>query len=63
LAAFVKSEITWAGYWIILGIASSIGLGTGLHTFVLFLGPHIAEVTLAAFQCGHVNFAVRGPDR
>ena len=35
-------------YWILLGVASSIGLGTGLHTFVLYLGPHIARVTLAA---------------
>ena len=32
----------FALYWIGLGIASSIGLGTGLHTFVLYLGPHIA---------------------
>ena len=32
----------FAFYWLILGIASSIGLGTGLHTFVLYLGPHIA---------------------
>ncbi|RKP25842.1 vacuole membrane protein 1 [Syncephalis pseudoplumigaleata] len=62
LAMHIQSEITWAGYWILLGIASSVGLGTGLHTFVLFLGPHIAEVTLAAFECGHVDFAVRGPD-
>ena len=34
-----------------LGIASSIGLGTGLHTFVLYLGPHIAKITLAANEC------------
>jgi len=41
----------FALYWIGLGIASSIGLGTGLHTFVLYLGPHIAKVTLAANEC------------
>jgi vacuole membrane protein 1 len=41
-------------YWIILGIASSVGLGTGLHTFVLYLGPHIATVTMAANKCGYV---------
>jgi hypothetical protein len=35
----------------LLGVASSIGLGTGLHTFVLYLGPHIAKVTLAANEC------------
>lgn len=37
-----------------LGVASSIGLGTGLHTFVLYLGPHIAKVTMVATACGHL---------
>jgi hypothetical protein len=40
-------------YWLLLGVASSIGLGTGLHTFVLYLGPHIAKVTLAANECAY----------
>lgn len=35
-------------YWVMLGVASSIGLGSGLHTFILYLGPHIAKVTMAA---------------
>ena len=39
-----KSDILWCGYWIGLGILSSVGLGTGLHTFLLYLGPHIAKV-------------------
>lgn len=38
-------------YWIILGVASSIGLGTGLHTFVLYLGPWMAKVTMVANDC------------
>ena len=41
-------------YWVGLGIASSIGLGTGLHTFILYLGPHIAQVVLAANECNKV---------
>lgn len=41
-------------YWILLGVASSIGLGTGLHTFVLYLGPHIAKVAMVATSCGHL---------
>lgn len=40
----------------VLGILSSVGLGTGLHTFLLYLGPHIAQVTLAAYECGSLNF-------
>jgi len=38
---FVNEFSYFAAYWLILGIASSIGLGTGLHTFILYLGPHI----------------------
>lgn len=43
-------------YWVGLGVLSSVGLGTGLHTFVLYLGPHIAAVTMAAYECGGLNF-------
>ena len=39
-----------------LGVLSSVGLGTGLHTFLLFLGPFIARVTLAAYECGTTDF-------
>ena len=39
-----------------LGILSSVGLGTGLHTFLLYLGPHIASVTMAAYACGSLDF-------
>jgi len=41
-------------WWVLLGVASSIGLGTGLHTFVLYLGPHIAKVTLVGYECGFI---------
>ena len=42
--------------WILLGIASSVGFGFGMHTFVLFLAPHIAAVTMAAHSCNSLNF-------
>ncbi|CAN4092985.1 unnamed protein product [Withania somnifera] len=42
-------------WWVALGVASSIGLGSGLHTFVLYLGPHIALFTLKAMKCGRVD--------
>eukprot|EP01100_Stratorugosa_tubuloviscum_P005748 TRINITY_DN2552_c0_g1_i1.p1 TRINITY_DN2552_c0_g1~~TRINITY_DN2552_c0_g1_i1.p1 ORF type:complete len:426 (+),score=172.46 TRINITY_DN2552_c0_g1_i1:47-1279(+) len=51
----------YCGYWIVLGILSSVGLGTGLHTFMLYLGPHIAQVTLAATSCNSVDFETTGP--
>ncbi|KAF9168633.1 Vacuolar membrane protease [Actinomortierella ambigua] len=63
LLKHAESGLIWYGYWTLLGVASSIGLGTGLHTFVLFLGPHIAEVTLNAYACGNTDFDVRGDHR
>lgn len=42
--------------WILLGVASSIGFGFGMHTFVLFLAPHIAAVTMAAHSCNSLDF-------
>lgn len=50
------AQFQWCGYWVALGIMSSAGFGTGLHTFLLYLGPHIAKVTLAAYECMSVDF-------
>lgn len=43
-------------WWIFLGVMSSIGFGFGMHTFVLFLAPFIAAVTLAAHSCQSLDF-------
>lgn len=51
-----KKDFLWCSYWVVLGILSSVGLGTGLHTFLLYLGPHIAKVTLAAWECNSLDF-------
>lgn len=51
-----RSNIGFVIYWVGLGVLSSVGLGTGLHTFLLYLGPHIASVTLAAYECNSLNF-------
>ncbi|XP_028937644.1 vacuole membrane protein 1 [Ornithorhynchus anatinus] len=53
---YMEKKFLWCAYWVGLGILSSVGLGTGLHTFLLYLGPHIASVTLAAYECNSVNF-------
>ncbi|XVE66010.1 hypothetical protein DITRI_Ditri08aG0047300 [Diplodiscus trichospermus] len=51
----VSRYIRFGLWWIALGVASSIGLGSGLHTFVLYLGPHIALFTIKAMQCGRID--------
>uniref|UniRef100_A0A2I3H4J2 Vacuole membrane protein 1 n=1 Tax=Nomascus leucogenys TaxID=61853 RepID=A0A2I3H4J2_NOMLE len=50
----IEKRFLLNAYWIGLGILSSVGLGTGLHTFLLYLGPHIASVTLAAYECNSI---------
>jgi len=52
----IEKYLVWCGWWVGLGILSSVGLGTGLHTFLLYLGPHIAAVTMAAYECGSTDF-------
>ncbi|KAI1295426.1 Vacuole membrane protein 1 [Halotydeus destructor] len=54
--SLAQKHLLWCGYWVGLGILSSVGFGTGLHTFLLYLGPHIAAVTLAAHECGSLRF-------
>lgn len=49
-------------WWVTLGVLSSVGLGTGLHTFVLYLGPYIAMVTLAVTECDTMNVPLEGAD-
>ncbi|PKI40756.1 vacuole membrane protein KMS1-like isoform X2 [Punica granatum] len=51
----ISNYVRYGIWWIALGVASSIGLGSGLHTFVLYLGPHIAFFTIKAMQCGRVD--------
>lgn len=56
-------QIFWYGRWMFLGILSSIGLGSGAHTFILFLGPHIAQVTTAAYVCKTTEFGIESAGR
>ena len=51
-----EQYLSWCAWWVMLGVLSSVGLGTGLHTFLLYLGPHIAAVTMAAYECDSLEF-------
>ena len=45
-------------WWLILGILSSIGLGTGLHSGVMFLWPFVMSVILNVNDiCESSNFS------
>lgn len=46
----VQEAETWVEFvvwWVGLGILSSVGLGTGMHSGVLFLFPHMLRVSFA----------------
>lgn len=51
--------IEYVVWWVGLGVLSSIGLGTGMHSGLLFLFPHMLKVCLAAERCGNLDFDVR----
>jgi membrane protein YqaA with SNARE-associated domain len=47
-AELIVTEVAW---WVILGILSSVGFGTGLHSGLMFLFPHVMQVVGAAEAC------------
>jgi len=62
LVVSARHDLWFVVWWVTLGILSSVGLGTGLHTFVLYLGPYIAMVTLAVTECDTMNVPLDGPN-
>ncbi|KAG8342766.1 hypothetical protein TRVL_06403 [Trypanosoma vivax] len=50
---YVFADSLW---WLALGILSSIGLGTGMHSGILFLFPYIYLACSAADTCGNTDF-------
>lgn len=45
---YLEKKFLWCGYWVGLGILSSVGLGTGLHTFLLYLVRYLS-------RCGNIE--------
>ncbi len=44
--AEAEEWVEFAVWWLGLGVLSSIGLGTGMHSGLLFLFPHMLKVGL-----------------
>ena len=53
---FINQAVLFIVWWLGLGVLSSIGLGTGMHSGLLFLFPHIMRVCIAAEECGSLDF-------
>ena len=41
----VEIYLMEAAWWILLGVLSSVGFGTGLHSGIMFLFPHLMTVS------------------
>lgn len=52
----IEFGIEFVVWWLGLGIFSSIGLGSGLQSGVLFMFPHIFKVVFAANTCKTLDF-------
>lgn len=52
----VEHMFAYSMWWFGLGVASSIGLGTGAHTGTLFLFPHICAVVRTAEAVHNLDF-------
>jgi vacuole membrane protein 1 len=47
-------------YWVILGILSTIGLGSGIPTGLFFLFPHVLNIKQISLECNNTNFDLVG---
>ena len=56
----VEEYVWFNAYWFFLGVLSSIGLGTGLHTGILFLMPFITQMNSFIYQHYTLDFPIYG---
>ena len=51
----IRSLISWFKYNKSFCLHCNYLAGSGLHTFIMYLGPHVALFTIKAVQCGRVD--------
>lgn len=54
-----NAAVQFVVWWVGLGVLSSVGLGTGMHSGILFLFPHIFLVVQGAEECRSLAFDSR----
>jgi len=55
----IETDVSFIVWWVGLGVLSSIGLGTGMHSGMLFVFPYILMVCKTAERCSSLNFEAR----
>jgi hypothetical protein len=63
LVYMLHNYIIFMLYWIGLGVLSTIGLGTGMHTGIFFLCPFIISIKNTAIECGTLDFDIIGSNK
>jgi membrane protein YqaA with SNARE-associated domain len=53
---FVGLAAYEVGWWLLLGILSSIGFGSGLHSGIMFLWPFVMQTILTTETCNSTDF-------
>lgn len=56
LQSVITHWIAFIIWWVGLGVLSSIGLGTGMHSGLLFLFPHLYFISASAEHCNNLDF-------
>ena len=51
-----EAVVEFTVWWVGLGVLSSIGMGSGLQSGILFLYPHIIKIFIAAQTCKTLDF-------
>jgi vacuole membrane protein 1 len=59
----IHTYIVFTLYWTGLGVLSTIGLGTGIHTGIFFLFPFIISIKDKALECGTTDFDIIGSNK
>ena len=55
---YMEKKVLWCIYWLGLGILSSFGLGTGLHTFLLYLVSYLFALNGGTHVFDHCGFQI-----
>eukprot|EP00941_MAST-03F_sp_MAST-3F-sp1_P004832 g4832.t1 len=56
LHSLLHRALLYVVWWVGLGVLSSVGLGTGMHSGFLFLFPHVFRIVRTAHACQTLEF-------
>jgi hypothetical protein len=55
----LDQDLLFISWWLMLGVLSSIGFGSGMHSGLLYLFPHLLVITTTSEKCNTLDFDTR----